>query len=321
MDKHLSERIFAWGDSRRFHSYGQWFARTFGGRMQKISVEAGFTCPNRDGSKGWGGCTFCSNEAFHPAYCRPDIPIRQQISEGMEFHRKRYRRSKGYLVYFQSYSNTYKPVDVLNRLYREALSHPEVKGLVIGTRPDTVNEEVLALLVELQRNHFIMVEYGVESIYDTTLQQVNRGHSFADAVEAIQATHRAGIPCGAHFILGLPGETPEMLRQYAATISRLPLTTVKFHQLQLFKDTLMAARYIEKPDDFHLFTLEEYIDLLIYLIERLSPSIVIERVAGEVPPRFLVSPLWSRMRYDEVLRRIESEMKKRDTWQGRLYVP
>lgn len=318
MEEHQSGLVYPWGDKRRFHSYGQWFAGRFGGRVQKISVDAGFTCPNRDGSKGRGGCTFCSNEAFHPSYCHATKPIRQQIAEGMAFHRKRYRRAVGYLVYFQSYSNTYKPLEELELLYREALSVEGVKGLVIGTRPDTVNTQVIDLLVSLQREHFIMMEYGVESVFDTTLLRVNRGHSYADAVEAIVATHRAGLPCGAHFMLGLPGESPEMMRQYPMHIARLPLTTVKFHQLQLFKHTAMAAEYLAQPEAFHLFSLDEYVDLMVYILERLPSTLVIERMAGEVPPRFLVSPLWSKLRYDEVLVRIESELHRRNTWQGRL---
>lgn len=312
---------FPWGDSRRFHSYASWFGRIFGGRLQKISVDAGFTCPNRDGRKGRGGCTFCNNDAFHPSYCQPQKPIRQQIAEGMEFHRRRYRRARGYLVYFQSYSNTYKPVDQLRDIYSEALSVEGVKGLVIGTRPDVVDEDVLALLKELQRTHFIMVEYGVESIFDQTLERVNRGHTFAEAVSAIEATAAAGLPCGAHFMLGLPGENHQMLRQYPDAIAKLSLTTVKFHQLQLFRNTPMAQEYAVNPGQFHLFRLEEYIDLMVFIVERLPPSMVIERIAGEVPPRFLVSPLWSQLRYDEVLRRFEDELEARNTWQGKYYNP
>lgn len=319
MDITAQKPEFPWGDQRRFHSYVRWFSNIFGGRLQKISVDAGFTCPNRDGSKGRGGCTFCNNDAFHPSYCSPAKSVAQQIAEGVRFHHKRYRRAKGFLVYFQSYSNTYKSVDELERLYNEALGVEGVKGLVIGTRPDTVDNAILALLSDLQRRSFVMLEYGVESIHDISLLRVNRGHTYADAVAAIEATARAGIPCGAHFILGLPGESPEMIRQYPEQIARLPLTTVKFHQLQLFKNTALAKEYQQKPDNFHLFSLEEYVDLMIYILERLPSSLVIERMAGEVPPRFLVSPLWSMLRYDELMRLIESELEARNTWQGKYY--
>lgn len=318
LETNTRKEPFPWGDHRRFHSYGQWFKKTFGGRLQKISVEAGFTCPNRDGSKGRGGCTFCNNEAFHPSYCSPEKSITQQIAEGIEFHRKRYRRAKGYLVYFQSYSNTYRPVDELERLYSEALSVEGVRGIVIGTRPDTVNAEILSLFTDLQLKHFVMIEYGVESIYDQTFQRVNRGHTYAEAVAAIEATSKAGLPCGAHFILGLPGESMEMIRRYPDHIAKLPLTTVKFHQLQLFRNTVMAQEYQQRPEDFHLFSLNEYVDLLVFIIERLPASLVIERMAGEVPPRYLVSPLWSMLRYDEVMRLIELELEKRNTWQGKF---
>jgi radical SAM protein (TIGR01212 family) len=311
--------VFPWGDKRRFHSYGLWFANKFGGRVQKISVDAGFTCPNRDGSKGRGGCTFCNNQAFHPTYCQPGKSLSRQIAEGIAFHSKRYRRAKGYLVYFQAFSNTYKPIDVLEAHYREALSVDKVQGLVIGTRPDTVNNEVLSLLSELNRKHFIMIEYGVESVFDSTLLRINRGHNYTDAVEAIRSTAAAGLHCGAHFMLGLPGETPEMLMQYPSFIAKLPLTTVKFHQLQLFRNTPMAQEYLDHPEHFKLFTLEEYTNLMVHIIERLPPHLVIERMAGEVPPRFLVSPLWSKLRYDELLKRIESQLEQRGTWQGRCF--
>lgn len=316
--------MYPWGDNRRFNSYNAYFTREFGGRVQKISIDAGFTCPNRDGKISTGGCTFCRNDAFNPSYCLPEKSIRQQIEEGIDFHQRRYRRAKQYLAYFQAYSNTYKPIDELERIYSEALSVEGITGIVIGTRPDCINEEILELLSRLSKsregNDFsIILEYGIESIYDATLQRVNRGHDFATAKKAIELTHKYGFHCGGHFIFGLPGETREMMLSAAGIISRLPLTTIKFHQLQIFKDTKMADEYLNSPSDFHLFTLEEYIEFVIDFIERLNPDIVIERFAGEVPPRYLISKPWLNLRYDQVLARIEQRLAEKDTYQGKLY--
>ena len=310
---------FPWGDERRFNSYSRYFARQFGGRVQKISIDAGFSCPNRDGKISTGGCTFCSNEAFNPSYCRPEKSIKQQIEEGIEFHRRRYRRASLYLAYFQPFSNTYKPLDELKCIYQQALNVPEIAGIVIGTRPDSIDEGILQYLNEIQKNHYVMLEYGVESVYDETLKRVNRGHDFATGEKAIHMTADFGIPCGAHFIFGLPGESKKIMLDAADIISQLPLTTVKFHQLQIFKDTKMAEEYLQHPEAFHLFDLEEYIDFVIDFAERLNPNIVIERFAGEVPPRYLVSEPWMKLRYDEVLVRIEKRMEERDSWQGKKY--
>lgn len=309
--------IFPWGDERRFNSYSNYFTKQFGGRVQKISIDAGFSCPNRDGKLSRGGCTFCSNAAFNPSICKPEKSIRQQIEEGIEFHRRRYRRANQYLAYFQPYSNTYKPLDELKSIYAQALEVTEICGIVIGTRPDLIDEGILQHLNEIQKTHYVMLEYGVESVYDGTLKRVNRGHDFATAEKAIRMTAQYGIPCGAHFIFGLPGETKSMMLTAADIISQLPLTTVKFHQLQIFKNTLMAEEYHMHPEYFHLFDLEEYIDFVIDFAERLNPNFVIERFAGEVPPRYLVSEPWMKLRYDEVLCRIERRMEERDTWQGK----
>ena len=321
--------MFPWGDNRRFNSYSSYFQREFGGRVQKISIDAGFSCPNRDGKISTGGCTFCRNDAFNPSYCRPEKSIRQQIEEGIEFHQRRYRRANSYLAYFQAFSNTYKPVDELEKIYREALSVPGIIGLVIGTRPDCITDDVLQLLKHLSfrakretsqgRTSSIIIELGVESVYDSTLLRINRGHDFATARHAIELVHNYGFHCGGHFIFGLPGETREMMLHTADIISELPLTTVKFHQLQIFKDTKMADEYLTHTYDFQLFTLEDYIEFVIDFIERLNPNIVIERFAGEVPPRYLVSKPWLNLRYDQVLSLIEKRLEERNTYQGRLF--
>lgn len=316
--------MFPWGDNRRFNSYNSYFTREFGGRVQKISIDAGFSCPNRDGKISTGGCTFCRNDAFNPSYCRPEKSIRQQIEEGIEFHKRRYRRANSYLAYFQAFSNTYKPVDELEKLYSEALSVEGVIGLVIGTRPDCITDDILQLLKHLSfrpkgGTSSIILELGVESVYDQTLKRVNRGHDFATARNAIELVHSYGFHCGGHFIFGLPGETRDMMLHTADIISKLPLTTVKFHQLQIFKDTKMADEYLANPADFHLFTLEDYIEFVIDFIERLNPNIVIERFAGEVPPRYLVSKPWLNLRYDQVLALIEKRLGERNTYQGKKF--
>ena len=311
--------VYPWGDKRRFNSYSNYFTKQFGGRVQKISIDAGFSCPNRDGKISMGGCTFCSNEAFNPSYCRPEKSIKQQIEEGIEFHQRRYRRANKYLAYFQPFSNTYKSLEELKDIYQQALDVPEIAGIVIGTRPDLIDESILRHLNEIQKTHYVMLEYGVESVYDETLRRVNRGHDFATAEKAIRMTADYGIPCGAHFIFGLPSESKTMMLNASDIISQLSLTTVKFHQLQIFKGTKMAEEYQAHPEIFHLFDLEEYIDFVIDFAERLNPDIVIERFAGEVPPRYLVSEPWMKLRYDEVLVRIEKRMEERDTWQGKLY--
>ena len=321
--------MFPWGDNRRFNSYSSYFTREFGSRVQKISIDAGFSCPNRDGTISTGGCTFCRNDAFNPSYCRPEKSVRQQIEEGIEFHKRRYRRATSYLAYFQAFTNTHKPLDELEKLYREALSVEGVIGLVIGTRPDCINEEILEMLQSISHINPIdpispirpiIIELGVESVYDSSLHRINRGHDFATACNAIKLVHNYGFPCGGHFIFGLPGETRDMMLHTANIISELPLTSVKFHQLQIFKDTKMAEEYIANPSDFHLFTLDDYIEFVIDFIERLNPDIVIERFAGEVPPRYLVSKPWLNLRYDQVLSLIEKRLEERNTFQGRHYL-
>lgn len=315
----MTNELYPWGDHRRFNSYNAYFTRLFGSRVQKISIDAGFSCPNRDGKISTGGCTFCSNDAFNPSYCRPEKTIRQQIEEGIEFHKRRYRRANRYLAYFQPYSNTYKPLEELKRLYGQALELEEIAGIVIGTRPDLINRDILQYLNEIQKSHYVIVEYGIESVYDKTLQHVNRGHDFSTARRTVEMTAEYGLPCGGHFIFGLPGETKQMMLEAADIISQMPLTTVKFHQLQIFKNTLMADEYLQNKDSFHLFELEEYIEFVTDFTERLNPELVIERFAGEVPPRYLLSEPWLKLRYDEVLARIEKRMEERNTWQGRLF--
>lgn len=313
--------IYPWGHSRRFNAYSNYFRRLYGSRIQKLSLDAGFTCPNRDGTKGTGGCTYCNNNAFNPSYCIPEKSVTRQLEEGIAFHRKRYRKAKKYLAYFQAYSNTYAPLETLERLYSEALSHPDIAGLVIGTRPDCIDREKLEYLREISRTHYVSIEYGIESCYDKTLKRINRGHSFSEAREALSATSEMGIKTGAHFIFGLPGETREEMLNEAGIISALPLDTVKFHQLQIIRGTAMEKEYRENPRDFHLFSWEEYPEFFVNFLERLNPRIVVERFTGEAPPEYLLSFPWGGKRTSGIVGFIEKKLEELDTWQGRLYRP
>ena len=287
--------------------------------MQKVTIDAGFTCPNRDGSAGKGGCTYCNNEAFNPSYCHPEKPVKQQIEEGISFHEFRYRRANKFLAYFQAYSNTYASLDNLKKIYDQALDTPGIIGLVIGTRPDCIDEKKLEYFRELSKEYYVIIEYGIESCYNETLQKINRGHTWEQSVEAIEKTAAYGIKTGAHLIFGLAGETREMMLDQANIISALPLNNIKFHQLQIIKNTVMAAEYKNHPEIFNLFPLDEYIEFIIDFIEKLSPDIVIERFSGEVPPRFLAGPGWGLIRTDQVLQKIEKRLQERDTWQGKYF--
>lgn len=308
--------IYPWGDNRRYNSYKHFLQQRFGGRIQKLTINAGFSCPNRDGSIGTGGCTYCLNDAFSPSYCDASKSVSQQLAEGIEFHQNRYRRASGYLAYFQSFSNTHAPLEQLKETYAPALADPNIKGIVIGTRPDCMDEEKLNYFAELQKKIFVSIEYGVESMREETLLRINRGHTFQKAQQMIQLTASYGIHTGAHFIFGLPGETPEMWMEDLAIMNKLPLSSLKFHQLQIIKGTLMEEDYKQHPADFHPFSMDSYIDFIVEVTEHLNPSFIIERFAGEVPPRFLYVNNWGLQRYDVVLQQIEKKLEERDTFQG-----
>lgn len=313
----------------RYNAYSNYFRSKFGTRVQKLSVDGGFSCPNRDGRCGTGGCTFCTNEAFNPSYCRRVATITEQLDEGIAFHRHRYRSAPVYLAYFQAYSNTYAPLDVLRERYDEALRHEGVVGLVIGTRPDCVDEQVLDLLEEYAKRCYVAVEYGIESCYDRTLKAIKRGHDFACTEHAIRATAERGLPVGGHLILGLPGERRDDLLTEADIVNSLPLTTVKFHQLQILRGTEMERQYQDEAFRKTLlqFSLDEYISLVCDLLERLRPDLVVERLAGEVPPRYQACPERSFRRKDGRLLRneeipalVEAELARRGTRQGSYYM-
>lgn len=406
-----------YSDGKHYNSFVGYYRRRYGERVQKLVLDAGFSCPNRDGMVGWGGCSYCDNAAFHPGYSTPGKALLAQIEEGIEFQRVRYPRVRHYLGYFQAYSNTYGTLERLQRAYEEVLSHPEVVGIVIGTRPDCVDEEKLDYLSGLAggrvlkgwRRTFggsgidggwanersadsgsgangwraddrstndrstndrstndrsansisanstsansrstnggsiddrstnngstdgglpegktidapiVVVEYGIESCYDATLRRINRGHDFECARRAVEMTAERGLDTGAHFILGLPGETREMLLDQCDAISSLPLRSVKFHQLQIVKGTAMEKEYAADPSAFYRPGLDEYLDFVIDILERLRPDLYIERVAGEVPPRFVNDTPWGLVRNFEILRMLDRRMEERGARQGRLF--
>lgn len=315
-DAHTN-RNFPWGHQRRYNDFPTFFRRKFNERVQKISIDAGFTCPNRDGSRGTGGCNYCNNKTFKPTYCQLENSVTSQLGKGVEFFRKKYDSIK-FLAYFQAYSNTYAPVEDLRKLYDEALAYPGVIGLVIATRPDCLNNEVLDYLQQLSEKHYVMVELGIESVLERTLKAINRGHEWKESVRALEETSRRGIHNCVHMILGLPGESRDEILEQANVISRLPVENLKLHQLQIHKGTVMAKQYADTPDMFHLFSVEEYREVVVDYLERLNPQIILERFVSSAPDELLIAPRWGLKNF-EFVAKVEKRLKERDTWQGRLF--
>ena len=302
-------------EHRPYYDFSTFLRQYFEGKVQKISVHAGFTCPNRDGAKGVGGCTYCNNQTFNPEYCDPKLSVTQQLEDGIRFFERKYPTMR-YLAYFQAYTNTYGELEHLKKMYEEALAVDAVVGLVIGTRPDCMPDALLDYLQELNRRTFLMVEYGIESANDETLLRINRGHDFATAVEAVRRTHERGILTGGHLILGLPGEERDELLRQASLIASLPLDMLKLHQLQLIKGTRMAREYEEHPEWFHLYEADEYIELAIDYVERIPQHVVIERFISQSPRTLLIAPDWG-MKNHEFVDRLRRRMAERNTWQGK----
>lgn len=298
---------------------GDFLAEHFPFKVQKISVNAGFTCPNRDGFKGYGGCTYCNNQTFSPQYAANDKSVTQQLEEGIRFFSHKYPEMK-YIAYFQAYTNTYDETENLLRKYKEALTYPNVVGLIIGTRPDCMSDELLFELEKISQEYFLLIEYGLESTHNPTLEFINRGHTYEESVETILRTHQKGIMCGVHLILGLPLESKDMILSHADRISQLPLTTVKLHQLQLIRNTKMAHQHEVYPEKFHLYTLDEYIDLCIDFMERLRPDILIERFVSQSPKELLIAPDWGLKNY-EFTAKLTKRIQERQSYQGKRFNP
>ena len=292
-----------------YRDFGNWLREQFPFKVQKISINAGFTCPNRDGRVGRGGCIYCNNQTFNPTYCDKQKSVTEQLEDGKRFFARKYPDMK-YLAYFQAYTNTYGTNSHLKALYEEALAVEDVVGLVIGTRPDCINDDLLDYFEELNQRTFLIVEYGVETCNDATLRLINRGHDFDCAKQAIERTASRGIRVGAHIILGLPGEDEnESLRQ-APIISSLPLTTLKIHQMQIIRGTKLAKMYEEHP--FHLYSVDEYIHLITEYISRLRADLILERFVSQSPPELLIAPKWGLKNY-EFTHRLNNYMKEHCT--------
>ncbi|MFA6780099.1 MAG: TIGR01212 family radical SAM protein [Paludibacteraceae bacterium] len=301
---------------KRYNDYSSYLKNIFPEKVQKISINAGFSCPNRDGKVGTGGCTYCNNQTFNPEYCQPDKSIAQQLKEGMDFFKK-YEGQK-YLAYFQAYTNTYGDLESLKAKYEEALSCPSVLGIVIGTRPDCVDDSLLDYLGRLSKSHYVMIEYGVESTLDRTLELINRGHNYKTAVDAILKSAERGIDTCAHLILGLPQESRDEILDHATKISKLPLTTIKLHQLQIIRGTKMAQQYRSNPEWFDIYTADEYIDLAIDFTERLNPDFVIERFVSQSPKELRIEPNWG-LKNHEFTAKLEKRMTERNSFQGKAW--
>ena len=295
-----------------YNDFGTWLRRRFPYKVQKISVDAGFTCPNRDGLTGRGGCTYCDNRTFNPAYCNRKKTIDEQLEDGKRFFSKKYPTMK-YLAYFQAYTNTYSSLESLHRMYEEALSVEDVVGIVIGTRPDCMPETLLDYLEELNRQTFLLVEYGIETANDRTLLRINRGHDFACSCSAIERTHARGILTGAHIILGLPGEDREESLRQAPVISSLPIDVLKIHQMQIIRGTPLAKEYAERP--FQLYTPQEYIELITDYIQLLRKDLVLDRFVSQAPADLLVAPKWGLKNY-EFVNLLTQHLRLTGTFQG-----
>ena len=303
---------------KRYYDYNSFVKSHFGERVQKISLDVGFSCPNRDGSKGYGGCTYCNNNTFNPDYCEPRKSIQQLLEQGIQFFAKRGKNNK-YLAYFQAYTNTYSDLESLKELYLEALKVPKVVGLVIGTRPDCISDEVIDFLESLSKKYFISLDFCVESTNEATLLTVNRCHTYNDTINAYKKCMNKGFHLGAHIIIGLPGETKEELMHHAIELSKLPIDTLKIHHLQIVKNSIMEVQFRRNPEDFNLFALEEYVDFITDFIAYLRPDISIERFISEAPKDLLIAPKWGEVRKQEIYNRIDNLLIKKNSWQGKFY--
>jgi radical SAM protein (TIGR01212 family) len=315
----MSKKVFLWGHKKRYNDFPSYFRKKFNTRVQKVSVDAGFTCPNRDGTKGTGGCTYCNNKTFKPTYCNLENTVTSQIEQGIEFFSKKYETIK-FLAYFQAYTNTYAPFNDLIELYEEALSHPKIVGIVVSTRPDSINEKLLDYFQDLSKKVYVMVEFGLESHLNHTLERINRGHTFEDSVWALEQTAKRGINNAAHLILGLPGENRNDWLEQARVVSKLPVKNLKIHQLQIHKSTKLEKEFNHNTSQFSLFTAEEYIELIVDYLELLNPEIIVERFISQAPPEMLIAPKWGLKNF-EFVAKIEKRLKERNTRQGRLYHP
>ena len=303
----------------RYNSASEYYKKIFNRRVQKISIDAGFTCPNRDGKKSIGGCIYCNNETFKPFYCNPQKSIKQQLTEGIEFFSKKYK-TLDFLAYFQAFSNTYAPLNKLKEMYSEAISVKGIIGLVIATRPDCVDEQILDYLAELSKKHFVQIEFGVETTNNQTLKRINRHHTFEETQKALSLTAERNINTGIHLIMGLPNESREEMLNRASVISELKFSLLKLHQLQIVKNTILENDFLHIPSDYQLFNLDEYINFSVEFLRRLSPQIIVERFTSESPAGLLIAPKWGKIKNFEIVHKIEKRLEEINAKQGDLFL-
>lgn len=303
---------------RLYHAYNDWVKAAHGGRMQKVSLDAGLTCPNRDGSKGRGGCTFCNNQGFTPGYLQDQKDLIQQLETGLSFVKRRYPGTRKFLAYFQTYSNTYGDFDALRDMYARVLAHPEIDGIAVGTRPDCLPDEVLDLLADIAQHYVVELEIGIESCNDVVLERCNRGHDFASTIDALHRAAQRQLFVTGHLLLGLPGETRESVVAGAVELARLPISALKFHQLQIVKGTQLANQFRADPASVPLLDLDTYLQWVVDILERLPPAMRIQRLGSEVPERLRLSAGWNK-RIGELPPLLDAALAARATWQGRLY--
>ncbi|MGI6411209.1 MAG: TIGR01212 family radical SAM protein [Bacteroidales bacterium] len=301
-----------------WNDYSSYIKRIFGIRVQKISIDAGFTCPNRDGKISRGACFYCTNESFSPFYCTPKLSVTEQLQKGIEFFSKKYKTQK-YLAYFQSYTNTYGKVEDLKKLYLEALAVEGVIGLVIATRPDCIDEEIMKMLKEISKDKYLSIEYGAESTKNETLNFINRGHSWEQTIKAVELANNFQINCGLHFIIGLPGEDKTDFLNHAKKISKLNIQTLKIHQMQVLKKTKLADVYKESPELFYNLNLENYLDLMAEFLGYLNPNVVVERFTSESPKEMIIYPNWQGKKNFEISHMLEKKMNERKITQGMFF--
>ncbi len=297
-----------------YNDFGHWIRQQFPYRVQKLSVDAGFSCPNRDGRISTGGCVYCNNKTFNPSYCDRSKSITAQLTEGKTFFARKYPTMK-YLAYFQAFTNTYDSIDKLKEKYEEALSVEDIVGLVIGTRPDCMSDELLDYLEELNQRVFVLVEYGIESTNDATLRRINRGHDFACTKRIVEKTAERGILCGGHIIMGLPGEKREDIIRQAPVISSLPLNILKIHQMQIIRDTPLAQQYLSDPTICQLCDVDEYIRLIGDYLPYLRKDLILERFVSQSPKALLIAPQWG-LKNHEFTDRLNKYLAEHHIFQG-----
>lgn len=302
----------------RYRKLKDYWSERVGGRLQKVSLNAGFSCPNRDGTLGVGGCLYCSNEAFTPAYCHEGQSLEEQIAAGLAFQQKRYPRARGFVGYLQAYTNTHGPLEELIAIYEPVLNHPGLEGLIIGTRPDCLPDALLDWLVEASRGHIVYLELGIESFSNETLHRMNRGHTIEQAEDALARIASRGLEVGGHFLVGFPGEPWTRFFDEVERFNRLPFHSVKVHQLHVFRDTPLARMYAEDPDRFDFPEKDAYLAQVADWLTRIRPDLFIDRIVGDAPPRFVVGPTWG-VRLDALVREFDALLEQLDIQQGSAY--